>query len=136
MRAAALRFGDARVQAVLSVMLLFTLLPMGFRNRELRERVAPLLGLPPERYGPWQATCDLRRLRLRGLIKRVPGTHRYRLTDAGQRVALCYCPEHRRTLNPMLAAAFDAEAPPKLGRVLQAFDEQINRVSEGATLAA
>ena len=33
MRAAALRFGDARVQAVLSVMLLFTLLPMDFRNR-------------------------------------------------------------------------------------------------------
>ena len=136
MRAAALRFGDARVQAVLSVMLLFSFLPVGFRNRELREHVAPLLGLPPERYGPSQATYDLRRLRLRGLIKRVSGTHRYHLTDAGRRVALCYCRVHRRALNPMLAATFEASMPPKLGRIVQAFDKQIDRLWEGTPLAA
>ena len=31
---------------------------------------------------------DLRRLRLRGLIERIPYTHRYRVTDDGMRVAL------------------------------------------------
>ena len=104
---------------MLSVLLLFSLLPVGFRNRELRGHVAPLPGLPPERYASSQATCDLRRLRLRGLIKRVPGTHHYHLTDAGRRVALCYCRVHRRALNPMLAATFETSMPPKLGRIVQ-----------------
>ena len=35
-RAAALRFGDPRVQALLSVLIVFRLLPTGFSNRDLR----------------------------------------------------------------------------------------------------
>ena len=41
-RASTLRFGDPRVQALLAALLRFDLLPAGFRNRELREAVAPL----------------------------------------------------------------------------------------------
>ncbi len=40
-RAAALRFGDPRVQALLAALLRFDLLPAGFRNRELREGGRP-----------------------------------------------------------------------------------------------
>ena len=42
LRASTLRFGDPRVQALLAALLRFDLLPAGFRNRELREAVAPL----------------------------------------------------------------------------------------------
>ena len=42
-RASTLRFGDPRVQALLAALLRFDLLPAGFRNRELREAVAPLV---------------------------------------------------------------------------------------------
>src|SRR5206468_10675032 len=44
-RGAALRFGDPRVLALLGALVLFRLLPRGFSNRDLREHVAPLLGL-------------------------------------------------------------------------------------------
>ena len=46
-RASALRFGDQQVQALLSVLLVFRLLPCGFRSRDLREHLAPLPGNDP-----------------------------------------------------------------------------------------
>ena len=73
-RAPALRFGDRRVQALFAALLRFALLPQGFRNRELRETVAALCGLSLDDYGTGRMTYDLRRLRLRGLIERIPGT--------------------------------------------------------------
>ena len=55
-RASAFRFGDPRVQALLAALLRFDLLPAGFRNRELREAVAPLRGLSPDDYKAGQMT--------------------------------------------------------------------------------
>ena len=135
-RVSALRFGDPRIQALLAALLAFRLLPMGFANRELRERVAALLGVSADAYGPGRASYDLRRLRLRGLVERIPRSHRYRVTEAGQRVALCYCRGQRRVLGPALSAVFDAKAPPALGRLVQRFDDHINRLWEGHQLAA
>ena len=109
-RVSALRFGDPRVQALLAVLLTFRLLPMGFANRELRTHVATLLGVSADAYGSTRATYDLRRLRLRGLVERIPRSHRYRVTEAGQRVALCYCRGQRRVLGPTLSAVFDSSS--------------------------
>ena len=55
----------------------FAHLPRGFHNCELR-RVAALLGRP---YSAAQMTYDLRRLCLKGLIHRIPKTHRYTATS-------------------------------------------------------
>ncbi len=135
-RVAALRFGDPRVQVLLAALLIFRLLPMGFANRDLRQHVAPLLGVDAEAYGSARASYDLRRLRLRGLIERLPRSHRYRVTEAGQRVALCYCRSQRRVLGPALSAVFDDNAPPALGRLVKRFDDQIDRLWKGQQLAA
>ena len=87
-RASALRFGDPRVQALCAALLRFDLLPHRFRNRELREAVASLCGLSLEEYGSGRMTYDLRRLRLRGIIERIPRTQRYRVTAEGLCIAL------------------------------------------------
>ena len=135
-RASALRFGDPRVQALLATLLVFRLLPEGFANREFREHVGPLLGPDAGAYGPGRATYDLGRLRLRGLIEKIPRTHRYRVTALGHRVALCYCRTHRRVLGPTLAAVADDHAPPELGRLVRRFDHNIERLWEGRKMAA
>ena len=135
-RVSALRFGDPRIQALLGALLTFRLLPMGFANRELRAHVAPLLDVSADAYGPGRASYDLRRFRLRGLVQRLPRSHRYRVTEAGQRVALCYCRAQRRVLAPALSALFDDNAPPALGRLLERFDDHINRLWQGQPLAA
>jgi len=87
-RVPALRFDASRTQALLAVILSFVLLPNGFNNRDLRERVAPLLGLDADHMTVGQLTYDLRRLRLHGLIERIPKTHRYRITDHGLQAAV------------------------------------------------
>jgi hypothetical protein len=102
-RVPALRFGDSRIQALLSVLVVFRLLPEGFSHRDVREHLAPLLGVPPRKLTSGKIGYDLRRLRLHGMIKRVPRTHRYRPTPLGFRTALFFTRAYARMLRPGLA---------------------------------
>ena len=72
------------------------MLPHGFRARDLRAHLAPLLDLPADSTTAGQLTYDLRRLRLNGLIERIDGTHRYTVTDQGLRLAVYLTRVHRR----------------------------------------
>jgi hypothetical protein len=137
-RASALRFADTRVQTLMQALLLFVLLPHGFSNRDLRERLAPLLGTDPSPLRPGQMTYDLRRLRLHGLIERLPGTHRYQLTAAGRRTAMFYTRTYNRILRPGLALlspdAITTHAP--LRRAYDAMNDAVNTWTDHAKLAA
>ena len=137
-RAPSLRFGDRRVQALLGALAAFRLLPRGFTHPQLRERVAALLGTTLEAWSPGRMTYDLRRLRLRGLIERIPRSRRYRVTDEGIRLALCFQRTYARVLRPSLSVIFDdaAEAPTPLQKAVQRFDREIDRLWEGRTIAA
>jgi len=86
-RVSALRFGDPRVMALLQAITGFIHLPHGFRNRDLRPHVEARWGRP---YVAAQMTYDLRRLRLKGLIHRIPNTHRYTATSYGVKVAVFF----------------------------------------------
>ncbi len=86
-RVSGLRFGDGRVQALLSAVLLFVFVANGFSAKDLRPKLAALLGLRADQLSAGRLTYDLRRLRLHGLIERVAGTHRYRLTKRGIQIA-------------------------------------------------
>ncbi|MGA2307659.1 MAG: hypothetical protein ABSH29_26240, partial [Acidimicrobiales bacterium] len=99
-RAPGLRFGDRRVHALMSSLLTFRLLPRGFTNRDLRTQLGELLGRV---FSAGSLTYDLRRLRLRGLIERVPQTNRYRVTDDGVRTAALYSRTHNHILRPAMA---------------------------------
>ncbi|MGH7601625.1 MAG: hypothetical protein ACREOI_35130 [bacterium] len=102
-RVAGLRFTDPRVHALFSALVAFRLLPQGFANHELRVLLAPLLGLVPDQFTQGQMTYHLRRLRLHGLIQRIPQTHRYQVTDFGWRVALFFTRIYARLIRPGLA---------------------------------
>jgi hypothetical protein len=110
-RGSALRFGDPRVLALLGALALFRLLPRGFSNRDLREHVAPLLGLPLELMTQGKMTYDLRRLRLHGLIARIPTTRRYRVTDFGFRSAVFLTRSYTRLLRHGLAVLGPRDPP-------------------------
>ena len=99
LHAPALRFGDPRVMAVLAATLRFTHLITGFDNRSLTELVTALTGAP---YTSRHATYDLRRLRRKQIIERLPGTHRYRLTTHGRAIAVLFTKTYGRVLTPGL----------------------------------
>jgi hypothetical protein len=96
-----LRFGEPRVVAVLGALVGFAYLVAGFANRQLVERVGALLQAP---YSCRQATYDLRRLKRKTLIEKIPHAQRYRLTSLGRQVAVLFTKVYGRVLAPGLSA--------------------------------
>jgi hypothetical protein len=137
-RAAALRFADPVVQALLSLLVMFRLLPTGWRQRDLAEPLAALLGLPPSAVTAGRMTYQLRRLRLHGLIARLPGTHRYRVTPRGLRLALFFTRVHARLFRPGLAIVMPEVAThaPALRRAFAQLEAAMDTWCAEAKLAA
>jgi hypothetical protein len=99
---------------------LVRLLPQGFANRDLRNHWAPLLGRDPDSMTQGQMTYHLRRLRLHGLIERIPETHRYRVTDQGFRIAMFCTRAYICVLRPGLSQSLDDSPLSKAFRQLEA----------------
>ncbi len=137
-RASAMRFADPRVLALLSVLLLFRLLPRGFSNRELREQLAPMQGMTADQLGQGRMTYDLRRLRLHGLIERIPKSHRYRVTNFGLRTALFFTRTYARVIRPGLAMITPEEGcdSSPLRSSFQALESAMDDWCDHAKLAA
>jgi hypothetical protein len=137
-RGSALRFADPLVQALFSALLVFRLLPRGFSNRELRDHWAPLLGTTPQSITPGQMTYHLRRLRLHGLIERLPKSHRYRVTEQGWRTILFCTRCYNRLLRPGLAQVLPEEAAAEtaLRRRFDQLDEAFEKWFTEQNLAA
>jgi hypothetical protein len=139
-RAPALRLGHPRVMALLTALTSCAHIPHGFTNQSLRQQVADLLDPDQATYQAAQMSYDLRRLRLKGLIWRVPHSYRYQLTTYGRKVALLFSKLEARIFRPALAALENALPIPlplatALEQVEQAIDELVNRAHLGPTTA-
>ena len=137
-RASALRFGDDTVQALLQALLVLSILSPAFKQKDLKERLAQLLGLDPSTMTQGKMTYQLRRLRLHGFIERLPRKHRYRVTPFGLRLALFYTRTYVSVLRPGLSHIVSAQ-PPGDTRLRSHFDkttEAIEQWCRDAKLAA
>jgi hypothetical protein len=123
-RAPALRFGDPRVQALAGALANMLFAVTAVTNKSLRALTAGLLGAP---YSANQASYDLARLRLNGLVTRVPGRNQYTLTPDGQQFAIFYTKVHDRVLRPLVAARDQPHAPPELRAALRTIDQAVDR---------
>jgi hypothetical protein len=131
-RAPALRFGDPRVMALTGALCTTTHAVTGITNKSLRALMTGLLDAP---YSIGQASYDLRRLRLKGLIHRLPHSNTYHLTPDGRRVAVFYTKVHNRVLVPLIAAD-QPPAPPPLRQALRTIDKHIDDYLAQARLPA
>ncbi len=137
-RASALRFADPMVQTLWNALLLFDLLPTGFSNRDLRRNLADLRGQPVHEFTQGRMTYQLRRLRLHGLIERIPKTHRYQLTDFGFRSAVFCTRTYSRILRPGLGLVLPATSslPCSLRRSFDKLEQEVTAWVNHAKLAA
>jgi hypothetical protein len=137
-RASGLRFADPRVHALLQALILFRQLAEGFRSADLRRHLAALSGRDPESLSQGAITYQLRRLRLHGLIERLPNSFRYRVTEFGFRAALFFTRVYNRILRPGLAAALPGlrATDTPLKRAFDKIDAQVNEWINQAQLAA
>jgi hypothetical protein len=137
-RASGLRFGDPRTHGLLQAIILFRQLAEGFRLAHLRAHLAALTGRDPQSISQAAMTYQLRRLRLHGLIERLPRSFRYRVTDNGLRVALFFTRVYNRLLRPTLAAALPnlRSVGTPLKRAFDAISAQIDRAITQAQFAS
>ena len=129
---AGLRLTDQRSLAPLHVLSVFRLLPNVFTNADLLRDLAPLLGKTLDHMTSRLLSEDLRRLRLHGLIERIPHTFRYHITDTGMRSAQFLTRIDARLLRTGLAQTTDPRPPtptalPTADRAYQAALDDLTR---------
>ncbi len=135
--APALHFGDPRVMALLACLCAYAHLFAGLTNCTLRPQIAELI----PGYTQSQMTYDLRRLRRKGLIRRIPRSQRYELTAFGRRTAVFFTKTYVRIVNPSLAE-LDPHLPPEitnqhpLARAWRAFEHALDDKIKQAAIAA
>jgi hypothetical protein len=134
-RAPGLRFGQPRVMALFASLSRFLPALNGFDNASLRATMRTLLNVMPDQYTASQMSYDLRRLRLKGLIVRIEGSHRYVLTTYGRRVAYFLTKLQQRIFN-VASLAFQAPAtlPTRLTRAFQQLDAELEQLVAAANL--
>jgi hypothetical protein len=135
-RVPALPLGQPRIMAVLNALPSFGHIPHGFTNQTLRQQIADLLGSTLAAYGPAQMSYDLRRLRLKGIIWRIPNSYRYQLTTYGRKVALLFSKLETRIFRPALAALDPTQPIPlplatALDQLEQTIDEFVHHAYLG-----
>jgi hypothetical protein len=110
----------------------------GLTNASLRTLMAQLFD---PAYSSAQATYDLRRLRLKGFIERVPGTHRYQVTPYGRRTATFFSRLTTRVVVPTLTELDGVTRPARrtptpVAAAWRAYDKEIHTLLRTADLAA
>ena len=134
-RAPGLRFGQPRVMALFAALCRFAPGLNGFRHADVREIVSRLMGLAPDAYTASQMSYDLRRLRLKGLIARIAGTHTYILTTYGRQVAYLMTKLHRRIFDIASSALDPIPAlPSPLPRLFRQLNEELDKLVTNAHL--
>jgi hypothetical protein len=134
--APALRFGEPRTMALLACLCSFQHLFEGLSNRSMRPLIASLI----PGYSPGQMTYDLRRLRRKDMIRRIPKSQRYELTDHGRRIAIFFTKTYTRIVNPSLAE-LDPHLPPDiaarapLARAWRAFEAALQERITAAAMS-
>ncbi len=73
----------------------------GWRSRELHRAALGEYELSERRYSINQLRYDLRKLKAHGIVERIEGTHRYRLTSEGARAALVIVQIRRKIYGPI-----------------------------------
>ncbi len=136
-RASALRFGDERVMAVRAALTQFAHLAEGLSTKRLRPSVTALLGVPATVYGSAHMSDDLRRLRLKGLVTRVPRSHTYVLTAFGAKVAIFFTKLATRVVRPGLAALVPHQPRPSpLAHALRTVADLVHASVQDAQFAS
>jgi hypothetical protein len=82
-RVAGVDLQKPRMRAVAQALVAVAAQPEGFTSEQLGRRVREMQGRPMAAYRLRQAAYDLRKLRGKALVARIPGTRRYRVRRPG-----------------------------------------------------
>ena len=110
----------------------------GVTNGSLRELVGGFLGTGAAPYSSAKMSYDLRRLSLKGALKKLPRQNRYMLTPQGRRWALFFTKSYARIFRPafqMLQPSVKTHQT-SLTKIFNDLDKAVDHLVQSAKLAA
>lgn len=110
-RVGGLDINRSRTRAVMEAVLALSPNPRGFTASELAAKVRPLLG--DDTYSPSRAAYDLRKLRSKGLVEKLPRSRRYAADASGLRAMAALLILRDHVVRPLFAAASKTELAPR-----------------------
>ena len=113
-RVAGIDVNRPRMVAVLQAVVALSTLPSGLSSQELAAKVRELRSQSEAEYSPRQASYDLKKLRVKGLVQRVEKSRRYAATEPGLRTMAAVGIVRQQVLKPILAKARHPEPHPPL----------------------
>lgn len=143
-RVPGIRIGAPRAMRILAALGCAGLSFKAFSNADFRTVLIEQFGAEPQEATPAHVGYELRKLRGKGLIRKVAGHNRYTLTDFGYRAALYLTKLHDRllgptfdSLDPMLQEALSASTD-KLDQALARLNADFTTLAEicGLEIAA
>jgi hypothetical protein len=136
-RASALRFGHLRVMALMAALARHAHIITEMTNKTLRHTIPQLMAIDPSDYSSPKMSYDLRRLRLKGLVERIPHSHAYRLTEFGAKTAIFFTKLYQRLFKPGLSALLpDPSYPSPLAWALNSAADQIQALIDAALITS
>jgi hypothetical protein len=94
-----------RMRAVLAAAIACGQIPTGFRLGDLTAQVRQQAGVLGATYGTRQAAYDLRKLRAKGFVVRLPRSQRYQVPPDGLRTLVALVVLREQVIRPLLAGA-------------------------------
>jgi hypothetical protein len=142
-----LKLDHPRQLALMQALVRFAHLAAGgtFTTRELHPDVAQALGLAPAQYKLTSLRYELSKLRAKGLVDKMPHSHRYRLLPEGYRLCVVYLKLFEKIYAPLTAGMLkpfpaDAQLPrdkiAHMDKLYLAVTQALNNLLEGVGLKA
>ena len=98
-------FNQPRMRRVAEAVLALSTSPAGFTASELAQKVRAVSGEAESAYGPRRAAYDLKKLRGKGMVRKIGTSRRYEPELAGLRAITALLVLREKVIRPLLAAS-------------------------------
>ena len=106
-------FNKPRMRRVAEAVLALSTAPTGFTASELAQKVRAMSGEEEAAYGPRRAAYDLKKLRGKGMLRKIGTSRRYQTEPTGLRAMTALLVLREKVIRPLLAASQRPESPSK-----------------------
>lgn len=103
-----------RMRRVAEAALALSTSPAGFTASALAQKVRAMSGAAESEYGPRRAAYDLKKLRGKGMVRKIGSSRRYEPVPEGLRAMTARVVMREKVIKPLLAASSQLAPPSKL----------------------
>ena len=100
-----------RMRRVAEAVLALSAAPAGFTSADLARQVHSMTGKPDSAYGTRRAAYDIKKLRAKGMVRKIGKTRRYEPVPEGLRSLTALLVMREKIIRPLLAASGQPEPP-------------------------